>query len=154
MGITKAILSHFSRTPVQYHRPLSMPAQDRLDAILSSTAHGRAIIAARTTETPATPRATATAPTSTTSTPRATTTPTYRTVTTLHALTPRTTTPRQLPARVPVDTSHVADEPRNSTVAASRKRTRHSGSKSFGMTVAQFTAAQQHALKWNDPTRI
>jgi hypothetical protein len=129
---------------------LSMPAQDRLDAIHSTTEYGRAIIAARSTETPATPRATATAPTSTTSTPRATTSPTYTTVTTLHALTPRTTTTRQFPTRVPVDTSHVADEPRNTPVAASRKRTRHSGSKAFGMTVAQFTRAQKAAMKWND----
>jgi hypothetical protein len=149
MRITKAIRSHFSATPVQYHRPLSVPAQDRLDTILSSTEHGRAIIAARTTETPVQPTIAAPA------TPRlaATTSPAAATVTALHVSTPRTTTSRQWPQRVPVDTrSDVPQEPQNTPVATSRKHTRHSGSKAFGMTVAQFTAAQRHALKWNDAT--
>jgi hypothetical protein len=150
MSILKAIRSHFSATPVQYHKPLSVPTQDRLDSILSSTAHGRAIIATRTTETPAPVQPAVAAPT----TPRSTTTARPASLVAFTIPTPRTTTSRQWPQRVPVDTSRYAvpQEPRNSTVATSRKHTRHSGSKAFGMTVAQFTAAQRYALKWNDPT--
>jgi hypothetical protein len=145
MGLMKAIGSRFSGTPAQYHKPFSMPAQERLDAILSSTPHGRAIVAARTTTTPATPRPTVAAP-------KTTTTARPATLAAFTIPTPQPTTTRRFPVRVPVDTSRIAaaQEPRNTPVVPHQKRTRHAGSKAFGMTVAQFTAAQKAAMKWND----